>query len=72
MKKLVFASFALTGLLLVSCGEKKTEVVLEEPVVVDTVNTVIDTTVVDAPVVDTVVVEETVTEVVPAAPVEAQ
>lgn len=70
MKKLVFASFAVTGLLLASCGnEKNTEVVVEDTVVVDTVDTVVDSTVVDAPVVDSVIVEDSVA---PAAPVEAQ
>ncbi|QTV06580.1 hypothetical protein [Faecalibacter bovis] len=70
MKKLVFASFAVTGLLLTSCGnDKKTEVVVEDTVVVDTVTTVVDSTVVDAPVVDSVIAEDSVA---PAAPVEAQ
>ena len=70
MKKLVFASFAIVGLLLTSCGnEKNTEVVVEDAVVVDTIATVVDSTAIDAPVVDSVIAEDSLA---PAAPVEAQ
>lgn len=66
MKKLVFASFAVTSLLFASCTEKNTEKVVVEEVVIDTIDTVVDSTVVDAPVVDSVITE------IQEAPVEAQ
>jgi len=70
MKKLVFASFAVAGLLLASCNDKKVEETATEETVVDTIATPADSTLIETPAGDTVKVEtpadstvvETVTE----------
>ena len=57
MKKLVFASFAVAGLLLASCGEKKVEETKVEETVTDTIATPGDSAVIETPAGDSIKVE---------------
>lgn len=57
MKKLVFASFAVVGLLLASCGEKKVEETTTEETVTDTIATPGDSVMLETPAGDSVKVE---------------
>jgi len=57
MKKLAFASFAVVGLLLTSCGEKKVEETKVEDTVVDTIATPGDSLLLETPAGDTVAID---------------